>query len=317
MYKLSNALGSYGICQKMISANLAHYIRLCLGNPDDNGNLSDTKRAADFMKNVWYLKKLVGKKATVGNGILEKKFSWEEIILSRYSDILAKLEDTKHEFVFDEFGEGLIFALVIIRTSGTLDYLSKYGVYPYEPEQLMLVQFMEDGEELYNTLREKIAEQAPDYLDEVLGPELEEIEERFKNNGLDSSEIYDICAEMYARCILNISCYLDEQMDDEEMNIALYSKDLSDEDKQLLKDDFCDLFVSPICWDYDYEIVMSSLGESDSLDVNLKTKLVDLAGFNLNNYNDIFSGKDTADYFVPRAPVLSFAQHHCFLIANH
>ena len=23
------------------------------------------------------------------------------------------------------------------------------------------------------------------------------------------------------------------------------------------------------------------------------------------------------DYFVPRAPVLSVAQHHCFLIANH
>ena len=23
------------------------------------------------------------------------------------------------------------------------------------------------------------------------------------------------------------------------------------------------------------------------------------------------------DYFVPRAPVLSIAQHHCFFIANH
>ena len=32
------------------------------------------------------------------------------------------------------------------------------------------------------------------------------------------------------------------------------------------------------------------------------------------NYQDINA---ESDYFVPRAPVLSFAQHHCFLIANH
>ena len=293
MYKLSNAKGSYAIVQKMVSANLAHYIRLYLGEPDDNGNLSDTKRAADFMENVWYLEKLVGKTATVGNGILEKKFSWEEIILSRYSDILAKLEDSKHEFVFDEFGEGLIFALVEMRRTGSSDYLTDYGIDPYDPAQRELVEFMPDGEDLYNTLRKEIEEQAPEFMQEVLGPELDELKERFENEGHDTSEIYSIFAEMYARCILNISCYLDEQMDDEEMNIVLFTKDFSDDNKQLIKNDFCDLFLSPICWDYDYEIVMSSLAKRDRLDIDLKTKL-DLVGFNLNNYNEIFSGKDTA-----------------------
>lgn len=292
MYRISNAKGSYEAVQKLVSANLAHSIKLYLGEPDENGNLTDTKRAAEYMKEVRYLKDLIGKKATLGNGLLEKKFPWEEVILSRYSDILAKLEDTRHEFTFDEFGEGLIFALVEMRKNGVPDYLNKYGIDPYTPEEHELVEFFEEGEDLYNQLKKSVEEMAPDFFAEVFDKgEHTEITEYCERKKIDTIKLYATYAEMYSRCILNESCYLDDEMDEEEMNIALFTNEINEEDGEFIKDKVRYLFLSPICWDQDYEFVMESLSNADSLDVNLKTGLT-IVGFTLQNYNDLFTGKD-------------------------
>ncbi|WP_022775115.1 hypothetical protein [Butyrivibrio sp. AE2015] len=291
MYKLANARGSYKHVQKLVSANFAHYIKLCLGEPDENGNLTDAKRAADFMKEISYLKDLVGKKATIGNGILEKQFPWEDVILLRYSDLLAKLEDTRHEFEFDEFGKGLLFALVDINSTGMLDYLTKYGIDPYEPEQRFIVQFMDEGEDFYNIIKEGVTNNSSDELKECLGEELGELEKRFENNGYDASELYAVYGEMYARCILNISCYLEDEFDEEEMNIVLYQKNLPEDDKEFIKDTLRYMFLSPVVKDYDYDLVMKSLGKSDNFDISLKTGLT-MLGLNLKKYDDIFLGKD-------------------------
>ncbi|MBP3197139.1 MAG: hypothetical protein J6N21_09060 [Butyrivibrio sp.] len=293
MYKIRNARGSYKIVQKLVSANLAHFIKLFLGEPDENGNLTDISRAKGFMTEVPYLKKLIGKKATIGNGLLEKKFPWEDVILLRYSDLLAKLEDTKHEFDFDEFGEGLLFAIVEFNNHSPLEYLTDYGVDPYRPEILNIVEFMDEGEDLYKALKQLVADNCSEELREILSDEVDELEECFTRNNLDASELYAVYGDMYARCILNMGCYLDDEFDDVEMSIALYKKEMPDADKEFIKDSLRYLFLSPIVKDYDYEIVMNSLSKSDSFDISLKTGLT-MVGLNLRKYDDIFIGKDVS-----------------------
>lgn len=290
MIRISNAQGSYSIVQKMVSENIAHNIKLCLGKADDAGNLTDTKRAADFMRNVWYLKPLIGQQAKIGDGILEKEFPWEEALLCRYSDILAKLEDTKHEYAFDEFGQGLIFAIAEIRHTGSLEYLHEYGEDPYAPEH-ELVEFMEGGEEEYNALMEAVTKNAPEYLKEVLDDEYDEVKGYLEEKGISMDVLYKAYGKMYALTVLNVSSYLEDGMKDEPMELAMAGSDLSENDKNYLKKQMRYLYMSPILDGYDYEIIMESLSKKDSLDISLKTGLT-LAGFTLSNYAEIFTGKD-------------------------
>ena len=62
-------------------------------------------------------------------------------------------------------------------------------------------------------------------------------------------------------------------------------------------EDICGIFLSPLLWDTDYEMILELLSNKESLDDFLK-KNAKKMGFTLKNFNSMFSAQEKCEDFV-------------------
>ncbi|MBP3240168.1 MAG: hypothetical protein J6M92_06440 [Oribacterium sp.] len=125
MYRLAQnpCSGKYRhLVQEIVSRNLSELITYVFGNLNDEGFFSDEERCRKFLKRTFYLSGLVGKTIELSGMVL----SWENIIMSRFADMYKKITDTRMEYTFDEFGEGLISEILLFYRNAEDDYLEEY-----------------------------------------------------------------------------------------------------------------------------------------------------------------------------------------------
>ena len=324
MYRLANYLVKdvEKEIREMVSFNLATMIELILGEPDENGELKDIERVKKFMSKSYYLSPLTENNMTSGNGLLTEKTPWPVIIAKRYSDILAKLKDTKHEYTFDEMGEGLIFEMIQVCCHCNMGYLDEdYAVGKiydmesyYEHEDIVFVKM---GEEKYNNLYYTIEAKIKAGLKKEYGKYLEDIRnnkiQKYKDkNGniefnepflqayyllesefLDEDSYIEIYADAYMSQICDYCNYLDDGFGDIPSECLTDDlKEISDVDSDTvheaieLLDCTCPSLIS---WDDDWTFIFSSLGNKQATDGFLKTVGV-IANYTASTYDSLFTG---------------------------
>ena len=126
MYRLAHNPGNSKIIVELVSDQLIDCIETIFGPLNVEGHFSDINRIKEFMIRSEYLKDLVKETYSSGTGLLASKISWIQIIKNRYEDILCKIKDQKHEYTFNEVGEGLIYLIFNFFSNCDYDYLLEY-----------------------------------------------------------------------------------------------------------------------------------------------------------------------------------------------
>ncbi len=303
MFRLSTTqFGAYKEITKMVTANLINMIETVLGIPDKDGDFEDIKRVEAFMLQSQNLHLLVGESTTFNNGDLSIIYPWALLFAKRYSDMLAKLKDPKHIYTFDEFGEALLFDMIETTNNGNMDYLKIYGI-DYYSEKALVSEAIADYQEMYDAICGKIKEY---YRYSVEDFDKNGENDNFYQSGYlvkwreaggSDEQFISLCAHSYTRMVSDYSHYLKEE---EYIEVVPSYTEYKECEKIYEKigepKDMCGIFLSPIMWDVDYEIILELLSDKNSLDEFLKAKSKHM-GLSLKDFNSMFSAKDECEDF--------------------
>jgi len=304
MFRLANAqFGAYTEITKMVSANLINMIETVLGIPDKDGKLTDTMRIEEFMSQSQHLKWLVGKSPTFDNGLLTIIYPWSLLFAERYSDMLAKLKDQKHIYTFDELGEALLFDMIETTEYADMDYLEKYGI-GYYSEEALVSEAIPDYQKMYDAIYVKIEKHfrrcVEDFDKNGENDKFYQSEYllKWRTAGGSDDDFISMCSHSYTRMVSDYSHYLKDEEDIEAVPCYTGHKECERIYEKIGEpEDICGIFLSPLLWDTDYEMILELLSNKESLDDFLK-KNAKKMGFTLKNFNSMFSAQEKCEDFV-------------------
>lgn len=286
------------ICEdatKLMSKSLIAMIETVLGKPDEDGNFNDYDRIKDFMLHSEVFSELADKDMVYEKGLLEESIPWTHALGKRYSDIYAKLKDSRHLYIFNEMGEALIFHMIEVCKYGEMEYLEKYGVDYYSIDDCV-TEKIEDIDLLLDNLEGSLRKDIKEGIENgEIGFDEEEFLSKALNiwsaGGGDIDEFIDIVTDVYSNVLYEYRYYLNETIPQEviedKMTFAeTYKGDKASFVAALSRED-----NEHIVWDNDYLFVLDKINNPKELDRFFKLMNEPMI-FSTTGYFDLFSEND-------------------------
>ncbi len=257
MFRLAYNPGTDTIAQFVVTETLVDVIETVFGPTDEEGCFKDLGRTKAFMSRSNFLCELIGKDFKLVMGGFDCVFQWEYIIKHRYEDILKKLRDKKHEYTFNEIGEGLIQLLLVFISDECCAYLAGYsdnkGKFDGTEYQSPLSRAVRCPG-FFEELKEAAKEVYEELLEDELFEDLPEMNEKlFVDCYISFWEIY----------LSHVCCYCYDYVDEKSLYYNSFSLFLDS------KEDMLELgsLISHdlLFWDDDFLFVLPLLGNREAL----------------------------------------------------